>query len=137
MSVRTLILTILIAGCASSVESTTQSANPVPTTSTFSDTTLVVVDEAPQLIGGLRGLMREIGDLSQEMGSCRRDGRVLLQFMIDSEGKVYEIEIMEGMGGVCDQLAIRGIINSKFLPGKQYGQPVKVKMSLPIRFRTR
>jgi protein TonB len=50
---------------------------------------------------------------------------------------VVDPVVTRGIGGGCDEEALRAVRAAKFTPGKQRGKPVRVKMSLPITFRLR
>ena len=95
---------------------------------------ICVFDELPELIGGLAALQREIRYpvIAKKAGI---EGRVILQFIIDEQGRVTESMVVRGIGGGCDEEALRAFQTMHFRPGKQRGKPVKVKMSLPVTFR--
>lgn len=94
----------------------------------------VIVEQSPELIGGLSGLQKKIKypEIAKKAGV---EGRVFLQFVVDEFGNVHDPVITRGIGAGCDEEAIRAILTAKFRPGKQRGKAVKVKMSLPITFR--
>ena len=94
----------------------------------------VIVEEMPELIGGLSGLQSRIKypEIAKKAGV---EGRVYLQFVVDEQGNVQNPVVTRGIGAGCDEEALRAIMNAKFKPGKQRGQPVKVKMSLPVTFK--
>ena len=63
-------------------------------------------------------------------------GRVTVKFVVNEEGNVSDIIVVKGIGGGCDEEAIRVVKKMpKWKPGKQNGRPVKVYFSLPITFR--
>lgn len=64
-------------------------------------------------------------------------GRVSVQFMIDKEGNVTNIQMKGPKGGELLEKEAERIIAKlpKFTPGKQRGKPVKVKYGLPINFK--
>ncbi len=94
----------------------------------------VVVEEMPDLIGGLGEIQKKIRypEIARKAGV---EGRVILQFIVDENGKVTEPAVVRGIGAGCDEEALRVVREAKFKPGKQRGKPVKVKMSLPITFK--
>ena len=94
----------------------------------------VIVEQSPELIGGLPGLQKKIRypEIAKKAGV---EGRVYLQFVVDEQGNVHDPIVTRGIGGGCDEEAIRAIREAKFKPGKQRGKAVKVKMSLPITFK--
>jgi len=96
--------------------------------------TFVIVEVMPKLIGGLA----EIGKKIRYPEIARRagvEGRVIIQFIVDENGKVTEPAVVRGIGAGCDEEALRVVREARFKPGKQRGKPVKVKMSLPIAFK--
>jgi protein TonB len=94
----------------------------------------VIVEQSPELIGGLAGLQKKIRypEIAKKAGV---EGRVYLQFVVDEQGNVHDPIVTRGIGAGCDEEAIRAIVSAKFKPGKQRGKAVKVKMSLPITFK--
>lgn len=94
----------------------------------------VVVEQPPAIMGGLKGILERIKypAIAQSAGI---EGRVIVQFIVDEDGDVHDAEILRGIGGGCDEEALRVVSETKFVPGMQSGQNVKVKMSLPVQFR--
>ena len=94
----------------------------------------VVVEEMPDLIGGLGEIQKKIKypEIARKAGV---EGRVILQFIVDENGNVTEPAVVRGIGAGCDEEALRVVRDAKFKPGKQRGKAVKVKMSLPIAFK--
>jgi TonB family protein len=94
----------------------------------------LVVEEDPQLIGGLEGLQRSVRypDIARKAGI---EGRVFVQFVVNERGEVENPVITRGIGGGCDEAALEAVKKAVFTPGKQRGKPVKVQYSLPVTFR--
>jgi protein TonB len=64
------------------------------------------------------------------------EGKVFVEFIVDKDGSITEVTVMKGIGSGCDEEAIRVIKAApKWNPGKQRGQPVKVKLIVPITFK--
>jgi protein TonB len=64
------------------------------------------------------------------------DGRVFLSFVVDQSGKISDIRVARGIGGGCDEEAVRVLENSpRWSPGMQRGRAVKSRMSLQIVFK--
>jgi len=68
------------------------------------------------------------------------EGRAILQFVVDKDGSVAEVNVVRDPGaGTGD--AAKKVINAmnnmpqKWTPGKQRGRPVKVLYTLPVLFR--
>lgn len=96
----------------------------------------VIVEEMPALIGGLAGLQRELHypEMARRAGV---EGRVVLQFVVDEEGRVTDAVVLRGIGGGCDEEALRVLRQARFTPGRQRGRAVRVRMTLPVVFRIR
>ena len=96
----------------------------------------VVVEERPQLIGGMKALQGEVQypEFAKKAGI---EGRVFVQFVVDENGNVQNPRVTRGVHKLLDQEALRAVKQMKFKPGKQRGQAVKVQMSLPVTFRLR
>ena len=98
-----------------------------------------VVEEMPQYPGGMSGLMQYIGRnmkypmLAQEQGL---EGRVIVQFIVERDGSTSNFNIMRGVHALLDAEAIRVLAGmEKWTPGKQKGQAVRVKYTVPVMFR--
>jgi len=93
----------------------------------------VVVEQMPELIGGLSSLSQYI-TYPEMARRAQIEGRVIVQFIIDKEGNVHNPEVIRGIGGGCDEIAVKAVKKAKFIPGMQRGKPVNVKYSMPINF---
>lgn len=63
-------------------------------------------------------------------------GRVIVSFVVEKDGYLTDLEITKGIGGGCDEEAIRVIKNSpKWNPGTQNGKTVRVNYSVSIAFQ--
>ncbi len=97
-----------------------------------------VVEEMPSFPGGEEARLKFLSDnivypqVAKESGIS---GTVYVSFVVDSRGKVQEAKIMRGIGGGCDEEALRVIkMMPGWNPGKQAGKPVRVQFTMPIRF---
>ncbi|MEI6747602.1 MAG: energy transducer TonB, partial [Bacteroidota bacterium] len=62
-------------------------------------------------------------------------GTVYVSFVVDSKGKVTDVRVLRGIGGGCDEEALRVVrMMPSWRPGKQNGQSVRVQFNMPIRF---
>jgi protein TonB len=62
-------------------------------------------------------------------------GKVWLTFIIERDGQLSNITVDHGAGHGLDDEALRVLKLAKaWKPGKQNGQPVRVKFSIPINF---
>ena len=64
------------------------------------------------------------------------EGRVIVQFTVDEIGNITDCKVLRGIGGGCDEEALRVIKNMpRWKPGKEAGKPVKVMYTQPISFK--
>ncbi|RPD42211.1 energy transducer TonB [Chitinophaga barathri] len=63
-------------------------------------------------------------------------GVVIVQFIVDSSGQVWDISVPNGLHQDLDAEAIRviALTDGKWEPGIQDGKPVAVQFGLPVRF---
>jgi periplasmic protein TonB len=94
----------------------------------------VVVEQMPELIGGLSQLQRQVRypEMARRAGI---EGRVYVQFIVNERGEVEDPKVIRGIGGGADEEALRVVSQARFTPGMQRGRPVRVQYMLPIFFR--
>lgn len=64
------------------------------------------------------------------------EGHVLVRVLIDEDGRVEEAEIVESEPtGVFDAAALKAIRGWRFSPATRLGQPVAVRVDIPVSFR--
>lgn len=68
------------------------------------------------------------------------EGKVLSQFIINTDGSVSDIQIIQDIGGGCGQAVIDLLqkmndMPEKWIPGRQSGKNVDVVYTLPIKFK--
>lgn len=99
----------------------------------------IVVEEQASFPGGSEAWMKYLMKNFKYPRTAKRsgiEGRVFLSFYVDLDGNLSNIEVLRGIGGGCDQEAIRVLKQSpKWNPGKQRGVAVKSPMTLFITFR--
>lgn len=62
-------------------------------------------------------------------------GRVYVTFVVDKDGKVKDAKVLRGIGGGCDEEALRVVKNMpEWKPGRQNGRSVLVQYNLPVLF---
>jgi protein TonB len=98
-----------------------------------------IVEETPSPQGGLEAFYKYLGKNLIYPAQARRmgiEGRVFLSFVVEKDGSLTDITVMKGIGAGCDEESIRVMKNApKWNPGKQRGQPVRVRYSFPIVFQ--
>lgn len=71
--------------------------------------------------------------IAQENGIS---GRVVLTFVIEKDGRLTNIQVLQTPDRSLSEEAVRVLQQSpKWSPGKQRNQPVRVKYTLPVDFR--
>ena len=100
------------------------------------------VEQKPKFMGlDINAFSNWVSDNLQypeEMKKNRLSGRVTLQFTIDTEGNVTDVEVIQGASPEFDKEAIRVISSSpKWQPGMYGGKPVAVRITYPIIFTVR
>ncbi|MEZ4910536.1 MAG: energy transducer TonB [Saprospiraceae bacterium] len=68
------------------------------------------------------------------------EGQVVIQFVVDRQGKISEAKIVRDIGAGCGAAAESVVLGmndlpQKWTPGKQRGRPVKVLYTLPVKFK--
>lgn len=62
-------------------------------------------------------------------------GKVIIVFVIDTDGSVTEVKVLQGIGSGCDEEAARVIkLSPKWTPGMQNGRAVRQQFTIPISF---
>jgi TonB family protein len=97
-----------------------------------------VPEEMPQYPGGTSALLSFIGANLKYPADAKEnkvEGKVFIQFVVNSEGKVQDAKVVKRLSSSCDNEALR-VVNmmGRWIPGKQKGKPVNVKYTLPIMF---
>lgn len=98
-----------------------------------------IVEESPQFPGGQSALMQwlrtniKYPKVAVENGI---QGNVYVSFIVRSTGEITDIKVARSVDPLLDQEAIR-VIGSmpKWIPGKQGGEAVNVRYTMPLTFR--
>ncbi|MDR0798765.1 MAG: energy transducer TonB [Dysgonamonadaceae bacterium] len=96
------------------------------------------VEQMPQFPGGDRELMKFLSDnINFPAVTCYETGvsggRVVVRFIVTSEGEIINPEIVRSAHPALDKEAVRVIkIMPRWIPGKQNGKNVDVYYTLPV-----
>jgi|GEM_PF-506921 TonB family protein len=98
-----------------------------------------IVDKMPMFPGGDEKLLNYLAQNIHYPAIAKKaaiQGRVLVNFTVTKSGKVKDVTVLKGIGGGCDEEAMR-VVKSfpKWIPGKLKGVPVDVSFTLPIIFK--
>lgn len=98
-----------------------------------------IVEEMPSYPGGDMKMYEYLGknikypQIARESGI---QGRVFVNFVVEPDGSVSNVKVLRGIGGGCDEEAIRVVKSMpKWKPGKQRGKAVRVSYTLPVVFK--
>ena len=104
------------------------------------------VEQKPAFVGGEAALFKYLANNLKYPIMAREssiEGTVYVEFIIAKDGSVTEANVKRGIGGNsnndgggCNNEALR-VVNAmpKWSPAKQKGKPVKVKYTLPVKFK--
>lgn len=92
----------------------------------------------PEYPGGMQALMTYMGSSIKYPETAEADGlegKVFVQFVVDKEGKVGQIEVVKGVRDDLDSEAVRVISEMpNWTAGQQDGKAVSVQLVLPIAY---
>ncbi len=99
----------------------------------------ITAEEMPSYSGGETERMKFLADnikYPQQAAETGIQGTIYIQFVVDSKGNITDVTIMRGIGGGCDEEAVRVIkMMPKWHPGRQNGQTVRVRYTMPVVFK--
>lgn len=115
-------------------------AVPAPQIKSVPDSTIFeVVEEMPEFPGGQQALMEYISKNLRYPAEARAkgiQGRVIVSFVVKKDGSIEDTEVVRSIEPSIDKEAQRVISSMpKWKPGKQRGQAVNVKFTVPLVFR--
>ena len=97
-----------------------------------------IVEQMPEYPGGMQALfefLKENIKYPEDAQKQKVEGRVLVKFVVETDGSISNIEVVKNAFPSLDAEAERVVrIMPKWTPGKQKGQVVRVKFVLPINF---
>lgn len=97
-----------------------------------------IVEKQPVYPGGESALFEYLGRSIKYPTEAREigiHGTVYINFIIEKDGSVSNVSVARGIGGGCDEEAVRVIKSmSKWNPGLQREKPVRVQFNVPIKF---
>ncbi|HOY04423.1 MAG TPA: energy transducer TonB [Saprospiraceae bacterium] len=97
------------------------------------------VNKMPGFPGGERDLMTYLGKNIEYPTLAKEaniEGIVVLGFIVGKDGSINDVKILKDIGGGCGKEALRVVSNMPaWVPGEANGHAVKVRFTLPVRFR--
>ena len=118
---------------------TTDAIDPVSSESHKEDSIYNKVEVMPEFPGGMEAMMKYISEnikYPEQAKEKNTQGRVLVTFVVEKNGKISNVKVMVGIGNGCDEEAVRVIkAMPKWKPGMQDGKKVRVSFAIPISFK--
>jgi protein TonB len=100
---------------------------------------VIIVQEMPEYPGGPDALLKYVAEnliYPSEAQNVNIQGKVILKFVVKSDGTVGRVEIVRGIDPSLDNEAIRVVKTlPRFKPGRQSGIAVPVWFMLPVTFK--
>ena len=97
------------------------------------------LQKQPNFPGGERELLKFLAENIKYPALARENniqGNVVLTFVIGKDGSVQDVNILKDIGGGCGKESVRVVqAMPKWFPGEANGYVVKVRYTLPVRFK--
>ncbi|MDX9929698.1 MAG: energy transducer TonB [Bacteroidales bacterium] len=114
--------------------------NPVVQEEEKKDDVFMIVEDMPTFRGGdvqkFSNWVKErvkYPQIAQENGI---QGKVFIGFIVEPDGSVSNVTVLRSVDKSLDDEAVRVVESSpKWAPGKQRGQPVRVRFSITVNFQ--
>ena len=138
------VVLLLVVGCKHATTETAEQtavteATVEPVLFDYSEDSLPEGFTAPEYEGGMEALYKYLAENIQYPEQAKADGiqgRVLIRFVVMNDGSIVNVEVAKGIGGGCDEEAVRVVKGmSKWKPAIYEGKTVNVNYALPITFK--
>ncbi len=104
----------------------------------FGDQIFTCVEQQPEFPGGINAMMEYLANhikYPKEAINKNIEGKVFIKFVVSETGQVENAIIMRGIGGGCEEEALRVVEEMPvWQPGRQDGEAVAVYYTLPVVF---
>ena len=98
-----------------------------------------IVEEMPEFTGGMVACMKYLSaniNYPEEAIKNGIQGRVIVQFVVEKDGSITDPKVAKGVDPLLDKEALRVVSTMpNWKPGKQRGEAVRVKYTLPVSFK--
>jgi periplasmic protein TonB len=95
---------------------------------------LAAAETMPEIQGGLGAYYINIV-YPQEAVDAGVEGRLVLDFVVEADGRATEVTVYQSLHPACDSSAVQALRKTLFMPGRSKGQAVAVRMRLPVLFQ--
>ncbi len=99
------------------------------------DTITEIMPTFPREKGSMYGFISKNLNYPKEAKENNIAGKVYAQFVVNEDGSITDIKILQGIGGGCDEELERVIkLMPNWNPATKNGKPIKKKMVIPVNF---
>lgn len=107
---------------------------PPPAQEDLEPEIFVVVEDMPQMIGGMQNLYKVLKypEVARLAGI---EGKVVIQLLINEDGVPSDPIVLRSGGQILNDAAKEALLKQRFKPGRQRGKAVRVQMAFPVTFR--
>ncbi len=99
----------------------------------------MVVEEQPLFPGGNEAMMKFLSDNIKYPSEAQQkgiQGRVITNFVVEKDGSITDVQIIRSVAPSLDKEAVRVVQSMpRWIPGKQRGETVRVRYTLPVVYR--
>ncbi|AZQ64168.1 energy transducer TonB [Flammeovirga pectinis] len=100
---------------------------------------VTIAEQNASFKGGMGKFYKWLGRRIKYPAQAKRmgvEGKVFVQFIIELDGKLSNVKVVRGIGGGCDEEAVRVLKSSPdWKPAQQRGRAVRMQMVIPISFQ--
>ncbi|HET6225458.1 MAG TPA: TonB family protein [Bacteroidia bacterium] len=106
----------------------TETAPPAP---------LTFAEEMPDVEGGILKFVARHLRYPDEAKENNKQGIVVISFVVEKDGSITDISPIneERVGYGCEEEAIRVIKSGKWKPGKNNGHALRVRLTMPVKYK--
>lgn len=95
--------------------------------------------QMPSFRGGQEALNEYLRDnvhYPDSLADSCVQGRVVVGFVVEKDGRISEPKVVKSLDPALDAEALRVVSNMpKWIPGREYGQCIRVRYYIPVSFR--
>jgi TonB family protein len=93
---------------------------------------MMVASRLPSLVGGFI----DENDYPTEMRKQKKEGRVIVELLINIEGRVDKVTILQGADPSFNQVVLDKLKDARFRPAlDKMGEPMNCRVRLPVAFK--
>jgi protein TonB len=103
-----------------------------------SDAVYTYVEESPSFPGGEKARINFLKNNIKYPSTALQNkiqGKVYISFIVEKDGSLSNISVLQGIGAGCDEEALRVTrLMPRWKPGKTQGHEVRVVITMPVNF---